>query len=93
MHLSRGRQERAAASRGHRHHGHDGTAILDAIIAGERDPQKLAAHRDHRRKKSVAEIAAALKGEWKEEQLFTLRQSLTAAAFQPARGGPIYGRS
>lgn len=58
--------------------GTTGLTILDAIVAGERDPQKLAAHRDHRCKKSVAEIAAALKGDWKEEQLFTLRQSLAA---------------
>jgi transposase len=61
--------------------GTTGLAILDAIVAGERDPQKLAAHRDHRCKKSVAEIAASLKGDWKVEQLFTLRQSLAAWRF------------
>ena len=61
--------------------GTTGLTILDAIIAGERDPQKLAAHRDHRCKKSVVEIAAALKGDWKVEQLFTLRQSLAAWRF------------
>ncbi len=61
--------------------GTTGLAILDAIVAGERDPQKLAAHRDHRCKQSVAEIAAALKGDWKVEQLFTLRQSLAAWRF------------
>ncbi len=61
--------------------GTTGLAILDAIVAGERDPQKLAAHRDHRCKKSVVEIAAALKGDWKVEQLFTLRQSLAAWRF------------
>ena len=58
--------------------GTTGLTILDAIIAGERDPQKLATFRDHRCKKSVAEIAAALKGDWKGEQLFALRQSLAA---------------
>ena len=61
--------------------GTTGLAILDAIVAGERDPQKLAAHRDHRCKKGVAEIAAALKGDWKAEQLFTLGQSLAAWRF------------
>lgn len=57
-------------------------AILDAIIAGERDPRKLAAHCDHRCRKSEAEIAAALKGDWKQDQLFTLRQSLAAWRFR-----------
>jgi transposase len=37
--------------------GATGLAFRDAIVAGERDPQKLAAHRDHRCKQSVAEIA------------------------------------
>jgi Transposase IS116/IS110/IS902 family len=61
--------------------GTTGPAILDAIVAGERDPRKLAAHRDHRCKMSGAAIAAALKGDWKEDQLFTLRQSLAAWRF------------
>jgi transposase len=61
--------------------GTTGLAILDAIIAGERDPAKLAAHRDHRCKNSEAEIAAALKGDWKEDPLFTRRQSLAAWRF------------
>lgn len=58
--------------------GETGLAILDAMVAGERDPQKLALHRDPRCKKSVAQIATALRGDWKPEQLFTLRQSLAA---------------
>ncbi len=61
--------------------GTTGLAILDAIIAGERDPRKLAAHRDYRCKKSEVELAAALKGDWKEDQLFALRQSLAAWRF------------
>lgn len=35
----------------------------------------------HRCKKSAAEIASALKGDWKVERLFTLRQSLAAWRF------------
>jgi transposase len=58
--------------------GQTGLAILDAILQGERDPQKLAAWRDPRCKKTQAEIAAALQGDWREEHLFTLRQSLAA---------------
>ena len=48
--------------------GTTGLTIPDAIVAGERDPQRLAAHRDHRCKKSVTEITAALKGDWQVEQ-------------------------
>ena len=47
--------------------GATGLAIRDAIVAGERDPQRLAAHRDHRCKKSVTEITTALKGDWQVE--------------------------
>ena len=58
--------------------GQTGLAILDAILQGERDPKKLAQWRDPRCKKSQAEIAAALHGDWRPEHLFTLRQSLAA---------------
>lgn len=56
--------------------GATGQAILDAIVAGERDPKVLAALRDKRCKKSEEQIARALEGDWREEHLFTLRQSL-----------------
>jgi hypothetical protein len=58
--------------------GETGLAILEAIIKGERNPEVLAQHRDYRCKKSVAEIAAALRGDWRPEHLFTLRQSFEA---------------
>jgi transposase len=58
--------------------GETGQAILCAIINGERKPEVLAQHRDHRCKKTVAEIAAALRGDWRPEHLFTLRQSFEA---------------
>ena len=58
--------------------GATGLAILDAILAGERDPATLAGLRDYRCKKSEAAIAKALRGDWREEHLFTLRQSLEA---------------
>jgi len=61
--------------------GYTGLAILDAIIAGERNPEALARLRDSRCKKSEAEIAKALRGDWREEHLFTLRQSLEAWRF------------
>lgn len=56
--------------------GLTGLAILDAILAGERNPINLAKHRDRRCKKSEQEIAAALQGDWRIEHLFTLKQSL-----------------
>jgi len=58
--------------------GETGLAILDAIVAGERDPAVLARHRNYRCKKSEAQIATALRGDWHPEHLFTLRQSLEA---------------
>lgn len=58
--------------------GETGLAILDAIVAGERDATVLARLRNYRCRKSQNEIAAALRGDWKDEHLFTLRQSLEA---------------
>ena len=67
----------------HLHHvvsdldGVTGLAILEAILAGERDPKVLVRLRDPRiRKSTVAEREAALRGDWREEHLFVLRQSL-----------------
>ncbi len=56
--------------------GETGQAIIRAIVAGERDPQKLAAYRDRNCKKSAEEIGRALTGTWRAEHLFTLKQSL-----------------
>ena len=58
--------------------GVTGLAILDAILAGERDPAALAQHRDRRVKASHETIAKALVGEYRPEHLFTLRQALDA---------------
>ena len=55
--------------------GVTGLAILEAILAGERDPQKLAALKDHRIKASRDTIARSLQGDWRPEHLFTLRQT------------------
>jgi hypothetical protein len=43
---------------------------MRAIVAGERDPQRLAALRNYRCKKEADEIALALTGTWREEQQF-----------------------
>ena len=55
--------------------GVTGLAILEAILTGERDPQKLAALKDHRIKASRVVIAKSLHGDWRAEHLFTLRQT------------------
>jgi len=55
--------------------GVTGEAIVQAILAGERDPLKLAALKDHRIKASRDTIARSLRGDWRAEHLFTLSQS------------------
>jgi transposase len=58
--------------------GMTGIAILEAILAGERNPHTLAALRDRRIKASADTIAKSLAGDYRREHLFTLRQSLAA---------------
>jgi len=54
--------------------GVTGQAIIKAILAGERDPHKLAAFRDVRVKASEEQIAQYLEGHWQEDLLFVLQQ-------------------
>jgi transposase len=56
--------------------GTTGLAIVDAILAGERDPGKLALLRDWRIKAAEETIMKSLVGDYREEHLFVLRQSL-----------------
>ncbi|MCP4966902.1 MAG: IS110 family transposase [bacterium] len=58
--------------------GVTGLAMIDAILAGERDPRKLAGLRDKRVRASEEKIVKALEGDYREEHLFTLKQSLEA---------------
>jgi transposase len=58
--------------------GVSGLAIVDAILAGERDPQRLAQLRHARVQASETIVGKALVGDYREEHLFTLRQSLAA---------------
>jgi transposase len=55
--------------------GLTGMLIINAILNGERDPNKLAALRDRRCRHSEPEIALALEGLWRPEHLFELRQA------------------
>lgn len=55
--------------------GVTGMRIITAILAGKRDAQALAGLRDSGCAKSVAEIARALEGTWRQEHLFELKQA------------------
>jgi transposase len=55
--------------------GITGLAIIDAILAGQRNPAELAKLRDSRIKASVETIEKSLVGTWRAEHLFTLKQS------------------
>jgi transposase len=57
--------------------GVTGLMVIRAILAGERDPLKLAKLRDRRCKHTAAEIATALDGRYRPEHLLELRCNLT----------------
>ena len=46
------------------------------ILSGQHDPKELAKHRDHRCRKNEEEIAKSLEGDYRNELLFTLRQTV-----------------
>lgn len=54
--------------------GKTGTLIIEAILAGERNPEVLADLRDARIKASREDIIKSLEGHWTREHLFVLRQ-------------------
>jgi transposase len=55
--------------------GVTGLAIVDAILAGQRDATELAKLRDPHIKAQGETICKSLVGNWRSEHLFTLRQS------------------
>jgi transposase len=61
--------------------GKTGMSILKAILAGERDPARLAALRDPRCKQDQEQIARALQGTWRQEHLFELKQAVELYEF------------
>jgi transposase len=58
--------------------GESGLKIIKAILDGERDPLLLAKLKNHLIRASETTIAKALVGDYRQEHLFTLRQSLSA---------------
>jgi transposase len=65
--------------------GDTGQAIVRAIVAGERDPAKLAELRHPNCKATLAEIEKALTGTWQDAQLFILQQGLELFDFYTAQ--------
>lgn len=61
--------------------GVTGMKIIRAIVAGERDPDKLAALRDVRCKESISTVRSALIGNYQPEHIFTLTQALALYDF------------
>jgi|SRR5271165_232163 len=58
--------------------GKSGLAIVDAILAGKRDPEQLARLADGRIRAERGTVIKSLVGNYRSEHLFTLRQSLEA---------------
>jgi len=69
--------------------GVSGMAIVQAILAGERDPRKLAALADPQVKASKAVIAKSLQGNWREELLFVLSQEVAILSGVPGPDGRL----
>jgi transposase len=56
--------------------GVTGMTIIRSILAGERSPEKLAGCRDYRCKQSQEVIAESLRGNYRAEHLFALKQGV-----------------
>lgn len=56
--------------------GKSGMAILRAIVAGERDPDRLANFCNSRIQATHQQVAQSLEGTWRSELLFILKQQL-----------------
>jgi transposase len=61
--------------------GASGQAIIGTVLAGERDPMKLAALADYRIKASREEVARSLEGNWRADVLFELGQAVESYRF------------
>lgn len=61
--------------------GTTGSAILKAILKGERNPAKLAQMRDPRCKQPIKVIESSLQGNYREDHLFALEQAMEAYEF------------
>jgi len=63
-------------------HGVSGLRVIRAILAGERNPERLAALCDVQiLKHKQAQVIKSLRGHWQEHHLFALRQALAGYEF------------
>jgi transposase len=69
--------------------GLTGMRVIEAILAGERDPQQLAHLRHERCQHDEATIALALQGNWREEHLFALKQAVGLYRFYHEKLGAL----
>jgi transposase len=66
--------------------GASGMKIMRAIVAGQRDPQRLLQLCDAQiRRRKAQRVLESLRGRWKAEHLFALRQALNAWDFYQAQ--------
>jgi len=65
--------------------GLTGMRILRDLVAGQTDPEQLAAHRDRRIRASKQQLVAALRGNYREEHRFQLQQALELYDFYQAQ--------
>ena len=72
--------------------GVTGLAILKAILAGERNGRRLAKLRQEQCRRTEAEIARALQGNWRDDHLFALGQALRLYEFYHAQVRECDGR-
>jgi transposase len=72
--------------------GTSGQAIIRSILAGERNPRKLAQLRDRRIRASEEEVARSLEGNWQEDQLFELRHAVDEYDFRQKQIAECDGR-
>lgn len=61
--------------------GATGIAILEAILAGQRDPAHLAALRDKRLRADIPTLMRALTGDYRAEHIFCLQQAYDGYKF------------
>lgn len=67
--------------------GETGLAIIEAILAGERDGKKLAELKNRRIRASKETIAKSLEGNWRPELLFALQSALDTYKFHQGQIG------
>lgn len=65
--------------------GKSGTAILEAILSGERNPENFMKYLDYRIKADPVEIKKSLAGNWRTEHLFLLEENYKLYGFLQQR--------